>query len=81
MIVPNRRIKILLIAMAKFKTQLSKETVEKNMKDIGADTESGVKYNGTLVDAREVRYSSHVRGPGRKGGDEHGFKKSGPDGY
>ena len=37
---------MLFIAMVKFKTQLSKETVEKNMKDIEADAKSGIKYHG-----------------------------------
>jgi len=37
---------MLFIAMVKFKTQLSKETAEKNMKDIEADAKSGIKYHG-----------------------------------
>jgi uncharacterized protein with GYD domain len=45
--VPKRRTGMLFIAMVIFRTQLSKETAEKNMKDIEADAKSGIKYHGT----------------------------------
>ena len=35
---------MLFIALAKFKTTLSKEVVEQNLKDIEADTKGQVKY-------------------------------------
>jgi predicted transcriptional regulator len=38
LIVPKRRTEMLFFAMVKFKTQLSKEVVEKNMKNIGAES-------------------------------------------
>ena len=37
---------MLFIALAKFKTNLSKEVVEQNLKDIEADTKGQVRYLG-----------------------------------
>jgi uncharacterized protein with GYD domain len=37
---------VLFIALAKFKTTLSKEVVEQNLKDIEADTKGQVRYRG-----------------------------------
>lgn len=37
---------MLFIAMAKFKTRLTEEVVEQNMKDIETDTEGEIKYLG-----------------------------------
>jgi len=37
---------MLFIALVKFKTQLNREVVEQNMKDIEIDTEGEIKYRG-----------------------------------
>lgn len=37
---------MLFIALAKFKQKLTEETVARNLKDIEADTEGGVRYQG-----------------------------------
>jgi uncharacterized protein with GYD domain len=40
----ERRYKMLFIALAKFKTSLSKDVVARNLKDIEADTNGQVRY-------------------------------------
>jgi len=71
---------MLFIALAKFKTPLSKEVVARNLKDIESDTKGQIKYLGIWWTLLKVRYRCHVRSPGRESGDKYGLKKGGPDG-